>query len=557
MAFIAGKPAVVKDVFARMIPEIQARAFTITGVEGVNVLQTVRDRLAELPAGGDWNELKHQIVDDISPWLVNPDADPEERDRQAAAADRRAELLLRTHGFQAYQAAQYNVMERQKDVFPYWQYMTMEDGAVREAHAALDGIVLPADDPFWSAHYPPWDWGCRCQVVPISQDDFEDIRADDEDKAPDEKQIVEGARYKALQNGKLILGPNNIVDVRSPVEKAEGDPKATPFRWHPGDLRIPVDDLKARYDDATWKMFEAFAHRTNIPGLQSDVSIFEWLKGKALPGAAEKPGVPAKKVWPAPKATEPKPTEPKLTENGKMKAPVQPAETYATTLKELGLDKKADWQSSDIQKLMAALKEDNPVRAEDKIMVVKGAAKSGNLSEKNLTAAMQSVVDLLPKDVADMLPALKIHVSESLGKDIAGSYNQFTRTLSISKDAVGSSPAKLQKYMWHETMHWVRDHGPEQYKDEIKKLYQKRTVGEPLITEPNTGAKYRKDQFFDWYAGRQYAHELDSLGEGKEVASMHFELFASPIKMAHYANKPECHLKENLETVLSVFFKKS
>jgi SPP1 gp7 family putative phage head morphogenesis protein len=162
IAFIAGKPAVTREVFDRLLPELQARAFTITGIEGANILQTVRDRIAELPAGADWNELKHKIVDDISPWLVNPDADPEERDRQAVAADRRAELLLRTHGFQAYQSAQYEVMERQKDVFQYWMYMTMEDDAVREAHAALDGIVLPAGDPFWASHYPPWDWGCRC-----------------------------------------------------------------------------------------------------------------------------------------------------------------------------------------------------------------------------------------------------------------------------------------------------------------------------------------------------------------------------------------------------------
>jgi hypothetical protein len=101
--------------------------------------------------------------------------------------------------------------------------------------------------------------------VPISQDDYQDIQNADAERAPDQKQIIEGARYKALQDGNLILGPNNIVDVRSPVEKAAGDPKAKPFSWNPGDLRIPVDDLRSRYDDTTWKFFEAFAHARIYP----------------------------------------------------------------------------------------------------------------------------------------------------------------------------------------------------------------------------------------------------------------------------------------------------
>jgi SPP1 gp7 family putative phage head morphogenesis protein len=287
MAFIAGKPAVTRDVFDQLLPELQARAFTITGVESANVLQGVRDRIAELPAGADWNDVKGDIIKDISPWLVTSD-DPEERDRQAASAIRRAELLLRTHGFQAYQAAQYNVMERQKDVFPYWQYMTMQDEAVRDSHAALDGIVLPADDPFWASHYPPWDWACRCQVVPISRDDYQDIQRADAGRAPDQKLITEGARYEALREGRLILGPGNIVDVRSPVERAEseiGNQKSkikNAFRWHPGDLRIPLDDLKSRYDSATWKTFEAFAKRTEIPELKKKVSIWDWLKGERI-----------------------------------------------------------------------------------------------------------------------------------------------------------------------------------------------------------------------------------------------------------------------------------
>jgi SPP1 gp7 family putative phage head morphogenesis protein len=81
------------------------------------------------------------------------------------AADRRAELLLRTHGQQAYATTQYKMMDEQRDLFPFWQYLSMGDSHVRATHAALDGVVLPADSEFWTTHFPPWDWGCRCQCA--------------------------------------------------------------------------------------------------------------------------------------------------------------------------------------------------------------------------------------------------------------------------------------------------------------------------------------------------------------------------------------------------------
>ncbi len=65
-----------------------------------------------------------------------------------------------------------------KDLFPNLKYMTVGDGRVREEHAALQGVIKPLDDPFWSLYYPPNGWNCRCYTVqtaePMDKGKYED-----------------------------------------------------------------------------------------------------------------------------------------------------------------------------------------------------------------------------------------------------------------------------------------------------------------------------------------------------------------------------------------------
>ena len=50
------------------------------------------------------------------------------------------------------------------------RYDTANDDRVRTDHQAYDGKVLPRDHAFWTQHYPPCDWGCRCDVVEVDDD---------------------------------------------------------------------------------------------------------------------------------------------------------------------------------------------------------------------------------------------------------------------------------------------------------------------------------------------------------------------------------------------------
>lgn len=51
------------------------------------------------------------------------------------------------------------------DLYPNLEYRAVMDNRTREAHAKLNGLVLPINHKFWLTNYPPNGYGCRCSVV--------------------------------------------------------------------------------------------------------------------------------------------------------------------------------------------------------------------------------------------------------------------------------------------------------------------------------------------------------------------------------------------------------
>ncbi len=64
-------------------------------------------------------------------------------------------------------ASNYSRLVGKSKLYPYWRYVTVGDDRVRDEHRALNGIVLPCNDPAWDKIYPPNGWKCRCRVAPV------------------------------------------------------------------------------------------------------------------------------------------------------------------------------------------------------------------------------------------------------------------------------------------------------------------------------------------------------------------------------------------------------
>lgn len=295
IAFLKDKAPVTRAVFDKMLPELRGRAFTASLLETTGSVQRVRDLVAELPAGGDWDTLKKEIADEFSPHFVDPAADAATQAKQIAASEARAELILRTNGYDAYDATHTAALKEEGDVFTYWQWQTVGDELVRPSHAALDGKVFPADSEFWNRQK---EWGCRCTKVGLMEDDAREMREADADLPPGDRRVLEGGQLEAAEKGVLNIGPQTAADVRpgaldweevategkggtATIDLNKGARFRT-TRLNDDGLRVPLEDLRGRYDEKTFAEFEAMAKKTQIADGRS---LWDWLAGPNFGGS--------------------------------------------------------------------------------------------------------------------------------------------------------------------------------------------------------------------------------------------------------------------------------
>lgn len=286
IALIRGKAAVTRDVFDAMLPEIRGRAFTVTGIEDANTLQRIRDSIADLPRGSTWNEVKGGLVDDLTPYLGD-------------GAERRAELLLRTHAFQAFQASNWQVAQEDEDT-THLQYLATEDDRTRDSHIALNGLILPKNDPFWEKHFPPWDWGCRCRVRPMNPDFVAEAKAEDANRAPDDKLVMEGPALERLRNGQLQRDGRTF-DVTAPSDTN----RESGYAWHPDNLSLPLDELKQRYDPEVFQTFEAAMRSQSFDATRT---MLDWLRNSSAAPVIRRIADPATAIA---RSVNPNPTAPR------------------------------------------------------------------------------------------------------------------------------------------------------------------------------------------------------------------------------------------------------
>jgi hypothetical protein len=158
---------------------MHARAFTVAGATKAELLCDLRAAIDKAISQGTTLETFRKDFDAIVAkhgWSYK------------GGRNWRTDVMLNTNIRTAYMAGRYQQMmdPDTKAERPNWEYRHGDSIKPRPEHIAWDGKVIPADDPWWSTHYPPNGWGCKCKVFALSDDDLKDLGKTAPDEAPDD-----------------------------------------------------------------------------------------------------------------------------------------------------------------------------------------------------------------------------------------------------------------------------------------------------------------------------------------------------------------------------------
>jgi hypothetical protein len=141
--------------------EAHSRAFAVAGATEKSLIQDFRDAVDKaISQGTSFAEFRKDFDSIVKQhgWS------------HTGTADWRAKVIYQTNLRTAFAAGRYAQMTQPAVLaaFPYWEYLHVNCPNPRPQHVAWSGMVLRADDPFWSSCYPPNGWGCHCIVASVN-----------------------------------------------------------------------------------------------------------------------------------------------------------------------------------------------------------------------------------------------------------------------------------------------------------------------------------------------------------------------------------------------------
>lgn len=140
---------------------IKDKAFTISKITNADLLQEIQNKLIDaLNKGTPYTEFKNELNN----ILMNRGYL-----RKEDGSQWRLDTIYRTNLQSAYMAGRFKQQKEVAKEFPYWEYVSIVDNRTTDSCRNLNGIVLPANDPFWKTNYPPRHYNCRARVISHNQ----------------------------------------------------------------------------------------------------------------------------------------------------------------------------------------------------------------------------------------------------------------------------------------------------------------------------------------------------------------------------------------------------
>ena len=236
------KKIVSRKEFDGLAEDARAAAFTVAGVYRDDVLTGFKDEITKALETGASQQATIKRFREILDGAGH---------RQLGAFH--LETVFRTNMQMAYGVGRRRALESVADDLSYWQYHAVMDDRVRPSHAALNGLILPADHEFWNDHYPPWGFNCRCSVTATDEipDDYQHNNPSGEAEVfYDEKgnpakaeigtTVIDLAAEGTFQGVPPQGGLKAVIQAGAARAKGSSAPSATPVVKNEGPLGKPV-----------------------------------------------------------------------------------------------------------------------------------------------------------------------------------------------------------------------------------------------------------------------------------------------------------------------------
>jgi SPP1 gp7 family putative phage head morphogenesis protein len=260
IAYLKSKGMKLSGDWHEIFQEAHAKVFTVAHVARMDVLQEIRAAVQDALDHGTSMETFRKnltpLLKTMGWWGKQIIVDKKGNAQEVQLGNPyRLKNIYNTNLQTAYMAGRYKTQIETVETLPYWQYVAVMDGKTRPAHAALNGKVFRADDPFWDTHYPPIDWGCRCSVIALTQRAFDKLGIELSSSAGN-------METKEVSIGDYTQAGHELVDVSGfKTTDREGKPVTVwtgpGWNYNPGkaayvpDLKKYDPDIVAQYKKAT------------------------------------------------------------------------------------------------------------------------------------------------------------------------------------------------------------------------------------------------------------------------------------------------------------------
>lgn len=179
--FFQSKKIVSREEFDRMAQAYKRQAFNMAGLTRQYELTRVHELLnGAMTEGTTRKEFVKQMREEFEGLGVT---------KQSKA---HLETVYSNGVLGSFAEGRYQQQNALADIRPIWQYRTVGDKAVREAHRLMDEHVAEAEDPIWDEWYPPNGHRCRCRVETFTR------------SAAERKGLVPKKELPKFENGKTV-----------------------------------------------------------------------------------------------------------------------------------------------------------------------------------------------------------------------------------------------------------------------------------------------------------------------------------------------------------------